>query len=103
MIAVPNDAIMTAQQQVYKCLGFMPCDAAAAAYAGLVEAVRSGAVDPEHEVLLHLTGGGFAELSNDGLSYQPVSLRTGRGEYDAALGAIEQYLASAHSETCTVK
>ena len=93
MMAVQNDAIGAAQKLVADCLDFVPCEAASAACAGMIEAVRTGVVDPEDEVLLHLTGGGFAELAGS-VKHEPRSLVVPLADYNGAFDAIGRYLAS---------
>jgi threonine synthase len=91
MIGVSNDAIRDAQRLVKSCLNFSPCEAASAACAGLIEAVKTGKVLHKDEVLLHLTGGGFDEMSD--ATYQPSAVEVGIDDHNPGLAAIKQYLA----------
>lgn len=65
MQAVSNDEILAAQELATKLLDFVPCNAASAALAGLIKAVKGGVVRRDEKVLLHLTGGGMSELERD--------------------------------------
>lgn len=58
MYGVTNREIALASELVLKTTGFAPMAEAAAAAAGLRQAVRAGRIAPGHRVLLHLTGGG---------------------------------------------
>jgi cysteate synthase len=92
MVAVRNDDVRAAQALVAECMDFVPCDAASAATAGLIDAVRSGIVGADDEVVLHLTGGGFAALAGAAPATGPERFVTGLNNYDAVLDEIGRYL-----------
>lgn len=94
MCAVANDEIIAAQKLAANLLGFEPCDAAAAALAGLIRSIRDGVVGRDERVLLHLTGGGLDELARDygGLPY-PRPVTVDLRDDGPVFAAIETYLA----------
>ena len=95
MCAVANDEILAAQKLAADLLGFEPCDAAAAALAGLIRSICDGVVVGRDErVLLHLTGGGLGELARDYGSFPyPRAVTTDLHDDGPAFAAIETYLA----------
>jgi cysteate synthase len=94
MCAVANDEIVAAQKLAADLLGFEPCDAAAAALAGLIRSIRGGVVGRDERVLLHLTGGGLGELARDygGFPY-PRAVTVDLHDDGPVFSAIQTYLA----------
>ena len=95
MCAVTNDEIIKAQKLSKELLDFEPCDAASAALAGLVRSTQDGVVSHNERVLLHLTGGGLADLANryGSFPYQR-SVTVNLNDDDSAFYAVENYIAN---------
>ena len=92
MIAVENQAIFAAQDEIQRSLAFRPCEAAAAAYAGLKKACLAGAVATDHLVVLHLTGGGIEALRAEGAVHSPLAEMVRIGNYSSAFEKIRRYI-----------
>lgn len=91
MVAVTNQQIRQAHHLIAAHLGLDVCPASAAATAGLVDGVANGLVDPDEEVLLHLTGGGFDALQAKTVPY-PVGCLAEAGDEEAIQSVVQDYL-----------
>jgi threonine synthase len=61
-LTVPDEAILRAIEELGRVEGIFAEPAAATAYAGLVEAVRRGLVDPGERIVVLLTGSGLKDV-----------------------------------------
>jgi cysteate synthase len=78
--AIDNDALGNARALFSEVEGIDIEPAAGVAVAALVAAVRSGAIDPQAVVLLHVTGGGRRALRVDGAPAAEPTLVLARSE-----------------------
>jgi cysteate synthase len=92
-LSVTNDQIAVARRQLLELLGLDVCPASGAAFAGLTKAISAGRIDPDAEILVHLTGVGRDRLLEDGrLLPYPPDLETVVSDSDGIAASALRYV-----------
>jgi len=93
METVTNGEIDDAIARVRDTLGFSPCPAGGAAVAGLIRAKNAQRVHADAQILLHVTGAGFDEMTQEnGYHKCDWAVEIERGNATAGFSAIGKYL-----------
>lgn len=93
MYGVTNREISQARELVQRSTGFVPLPEAAAALAGLRQALRAGRVLPGDCTLLHLTGGGFEDATRERQTQRhPPDALIEPQDHRAAFAVVSGYL-----------